>query len=322
MAGDDVLCIQVEVQPQLLGLAVEALPESLLERTVLSKVLPRESWDALRRAAYKRSGLKCAPTPHGHPRSRGPPSVHQDSAQLFIVAFHLRLMSLFSCLLLHSSALHDSVQLFTALILLSSASPVIWCVSRGHYKGSACDSVDAALGFNYAHSDARGHAAAPASAVAICLSQQHARAPLRARAQQHTSAGMLRSICLAPESHTDGSAGRCEVSGGVGSEWPVSASPLWEVDDDIHTVTLTGIAALAPQVRPSLLHCLLLPSCRYCCFQSTHICHQTTTAIISAAANALLWLCRLRRQRRSAAAAVGALPSMATTSVPALAARR
>ncbi len=54
-------CTQVAVQPQLPGLVVEALPESLLERTVLSKVLPRDAWDTLRRAAYKRSGMKCAP---------------------------------------------------------------------------------------------------------------------------------------------------------------------------------------------------------------------------------------------------------------------
>lgn len=52
------LSAQVSVQPQLPGLAVEALPESVLERTVLSKVLPRDAWDALRRAAYKRSGRK------------------------------------------------------------------------------------------------------------------------------------------------------------------------------------------------------------------------------------------------------------------------
>lgn len=55
---DIMLSAQVSVQPQLPGLAVEALPESVLERTVLSKVLPRDAWDVLRRAAYKRSGRK------------------------------------------------------------------------------------------------------------------------------------------------------------------------------------------------------------------------------------------------------------------------
>lgn len=50
----------MKVQLQRPSLTVEALPESLLEQTVLSRVLPRESWDALRKVAYKRSGMKYA----------------------------------------------------------------------------------------------------------------------------------------------------------------------------------------------------------------------------------------------------------------------
>ena len=41
---------------------------------------------------------------------------------------------------------------------------------------------------------------------------------------------------------------RCEISGGVGPAWPVAACPLYDVNDNTRTVTLIGIAALAPQV--------------------------------------------------------------------------
>ncbi len=55
----------------------------------------------------------------------------------------------------------------------------------------------------------------------------------------------------------------------------MSASPLWEVNDDTCTVALTGIAALAPQVPATLPHPPLLPSCPYCCRLFLHSCHHS-----------------------------------------------
>lgn len=52
--------LQVSVQPLLPALTVDAIPESLVQHTGLSSVLPDGDWDSLRKAAYRRAGYKCA----------------------------------------------------------------------------------------------------------------------------------------------------------------------------------------------------------------------------------------------------------------------
>ena len=42
---------------------------------------------------------------------------------------------------------------------------------------------------------------------------------------------------------------RCEVTGGVGSAWPVECQEVWEFDDKQHVLRLTGMTALAPEVH-------------------------------------------------------------------------
>lgn len=42
---------------------------------------------------------------------------------------------------------------------------------------------------------------------------------------------------------------RCEVTGGVGSAWPVECQEVWEFDDKAHVLRLIGMTALAPEVH-------------------------------------------------------------------------
>ena len=55
------------------------------------------------------------------------------------------------------------------------------------------------------------------------------------------------SATSAPDMQCD--AHRCEVTGGVGSAWPVECQEVWEFDDKQHVLRLTGMTALAPEVH-------------------------------------------------------------------------
>ena len=42
---------------------------------------------------------------------------------------------------------------------------------------------------------------------------------------------------------------RCEVSGGVGTEWPVECHELWRFDEGSQTLQLRGFMALHPEIH-------------------------------------------------------------------------
>lgn len=42
---------------------------------------------------------------------------------------------------------------------------------------------------------------------------------------------------------------RCEVSGGVGTEWPVECHELWRFDEGSQTLQLRGFTALHPEIH-------------------------------------------------------------------------